>query len=306
MEIEKTQGLIAATHTPMSADGSINPALVEKQAELLARNGVLGAFICGTTGEGVSLTVEERMQMADHWAAVAKKPLRVIVHVGHTSIKDSRALAAHAQKTGAWGIGSCAPFFFKPAGVDDLVAFCAEVAAAAPGLPFYYYHIPSVTGVDVRMADFLPTAGAKIPTLAGVKFTSSDFMDLGLSLRVEGGRYDLLSGWDEMMICALAMGARGSVGSTFNFAAPLYLELREAFKAGDLATARECQHKSISLVECFKHKRPSPLAYAKAIMRTIGLDAGPVRLPLVNLTEEQHKGLRSELERIGFFEFCCK
>src|ERR1041385_6479858 len=91
-------GLIAAPFTAMRSDGRLNLDLIKAQAAALAESGVGGAFICGTTGEGFSLTTEERLQVGEQWMAVAPHSLPVIVHVGHQSIGESRKLAAHAQK----------------------------------------------------------------------------------------------------------------------------------------------------------------------------------------------------------------
>jgi N-acetylneuraminate lyase len=306
MQFEKVQGLIAAPNTPMNADGSIRPEVIDKQARLLARNGVIGAFICGTMGESLSLTTQERMDVAERWVRAAGRDMKVVVHAGHNSIQDAKALAAHAQKIGAWAAAAMPPVYFRPAGVADLVEFCAQVAAAAPKLPFYYYHIPSMTGVCISVADFLRAAHKRIANLAGIKYTAFDYADFGLALGLEDGRFDMLVGVDETLLCGLALGARGAVGGTYNYAAPLYLRLIEAFDAGDLATARQMQRKSVLMVECFKRANPSSLACSKAIMRMIGLDCGPVRPPLRSLNDQEYDSLRADLERIGFFEFCCK
>ena len=306
MTFEKIDGLVAAVNTPMNADGSIRLALVEKQAGMLVRNGVVGAFVCGTAGESLSLTTQERMDLAERWVQAAGGKLKVIVHVGHDSIKDCTALAAHAQQIRAWGIGAMPPCFFRPAGADDLAAFCAEAAAAAPSLPFYYYHIPTMTGVNVSIVDFFRAASSRIANLAGVKFTYEDLMDFALAMEFDGGRYDMLFGRDELLICGLALGARGAIGSTFNYAAPLYLKLIAAFEAGDLTAARRLQRKSMHIIDCFRCKQPSPMPYNKAIMRLVGLDLGPVRPPLVNLTEGQFESFKAQLEAAGFHVFCCK
>ncbi|MHC4982415.1 MAG: dihydrodipicolinate synthase family protein [Planctomycetota bacterium] len=306
MPVEKIEGLIAATPTPMNADGSIRPELIDKQAELLSRNGVVGAFVCGTVGESLSLTVQERMELAEGWVHAAGEGFKVIVHVGHTSIRDCKALAAHAEKIGAWAIAAMAPCYFKPACPDDLAAFFGELAAAAPKLAFYYYHIPSMTGVNLAMVDFFNAARGKIPNLAGVKYTWEDLTDFKLAMDFEGGRYDMLFGRDEMLLSALALGARGAIGGTFNYAAPLYVRMIEAFDAGDMETARKLQKKSIELADCFRNKCASPLAYQKAIMKITGLDLGPVRLPLVDLTDGQFRRLQADLEAISFAQFCCK
>ncbi len=298
------EGLIAAPHTPMNSGGAVALDVVEKQAQLLVRNGVGGAFVCGTTGEGMSLTVHERLDIAQRWAAAAPDNFKVIIQVGHTSLEAAKAMAANAQKIGAWAIGAMPPFFFKP-DLAELVDFCKETAAAAPELPFYYYHLPSFSGVYLPMADFLAAAAEKIPNLAGVKFTYEDLMDYELCRRFEGGRYDMLYGRDETLICGLALGAKGAIGSTYNYAAPLYVKLMDAFGSGDLDGARSLQHRSMDLVKLL-HKYAPGVRCGKAIMKLIGLDCGPPRLPLRALTADECKSLQADLEAIGFFDFCSR
>ncbi|HYD84225.1 MAG TPA: dihydrodipicolinate synthase family protein, partial [Opitutus sp.] len=117
----RTQGLVAAPFTPMRADGSLNLELIPDYVAWLRGNGVAGAFVGGTTGEAMSLTVEERLQLAEAWRRAAPADLKVIVHVGHTSLSDCRAMAAHAKDIGADAIGCLAPFFFRPDNVSELV-----------------------------------------------------------------------------------------------------------------------------------------------------------------------------------------
>jgi N-acetylneuraminate lyase len=295
-------GLVAAPFSPFDSKGSLNLRMVEKLAASLRTNGVTGAFVCGTTGEGLSLTTAERMSLAQRWVSVASESVRVIVHVGHTSLADSRALAAHAEKIGAWGIGCFAPFFFKPAHVEDLVSFCAEVAAAAPSLPFYYYHIPALTGVEIPVAQFLRAARNRIPNLAGAKFTYENLLDYAESAQIENGRYDLLLGRDELLLAGLALGVRGAIGTTYNFAAPVYGKIMAAFEKGNLVEARLNQARANAMISILMHHGTLPTA--KAIMKIVGLDCGPVRLPLRSPSELQQSHLRKDLERIGFFEFC--
>jgi N-acetylneuraminate lyase len=298
-------GLIAAPYTAFHTDGSLNLTAIEKQAASLIANGVSGAFVCGTTGEGVSMTVAERMQVAERWQEVAAgSPLRIIVHAGHTSLADARALAAHAEKIGAQGVSCLAPFFFKPANAGDLALFCAEVASAAPALPFYFYQIPSMTGVSLPAADFLRAAAPLIPNLAGVKFTFENLMDFAECLRLDGSRYDIVFGRDEILVAGLALGARGAIGSTYNFMAPIFHEIIAAFERGDLARAQERQAAANVIIQIFI--RHGGLAAGKAIMKILGLDCGPTRLPLRSLAESQQALLRGELEAGGFFDFCSR
>jgi N-acetylneuraminate lyase len=302
---EKTRGLIAAPPTPMRADGEVDLDRIEALAGFLARNGVLGAFVCGTTGEGLSLTVQERMDVVRRWVDVAGGSLRVIVHVGHTALRDAQALASHAAEVGAWGVGTTPSLFYPAGGVDGVADFLARIAPAAPDLPLYYYHIPLLTGVDLPVVELLSAAGGKVPNLAGVKYTSEDLMDYSLCRELDGGRFDCLFGRDEMLLSALAVGAEGAIGSTYNFAAPLYLRLIDAFGAGDLETAREIQGKSVAMIRAAT-RRGFGLAALKGMMQMVGMDVGPVRPPLQPLTAGRQDALRAELEQIGFFEFCSR
>jgi N-acetylneuraminate lyase len=302
--MKKLTGLIAAPHTAFHADGTLALEVIPAQARLLATNRVTGAFICGTTGEGASLTSEERRQVVEAWVAAKPPSLSLIVHVGHLSLGEACAFAAHAQKVGADAIATIAPSFFKPATTSDLVAWCAKVAGAAPNLPFYYYHMPGMTGVTIAAADFLQSVNGQIPNLAGVKFTHENLMDFGRASEVDSGKYVMLFGRDEILLSGLALGARGAVGSTYNFAAPLYHRIIDAFNRGDLEAARRDQSRAMDFIEVLG--RHGGLSAGKSAMKLIGVDCGPVRLPLRPLTDKDEKSLRDELERVGFFEYACK
>jgi N-acetylneuraminate lyase len=292
-------GLVPAVLTPFDSAGELNLPAVEKQAGLLLGDGVTAVFVGGTTGESASLTFEERLALAARWAAVAKgTPLRVVVHVGTNCLSDARQLATHAESVGAAAVAAVAPSYFKPRTLDALLAWCEQLAAAAPATPFYFYDIPSMTGVSFPMPEFLDRAADRIPTLAGLKFTNPDLMAFQRLLRVRGGRFDVLWGTDEYLLAALALGGEGAVGSTYNFAAPLYHRMIAALKAGDLAAAREEQYRSVQLVGLLAGY--GFLAAAKEVVRVRGVDLGPVRLPNPNLTAEQAAELRRELDTLGF------
>lgn len=294
-----TQGLIAAPFTPFRADGALDCAAIAPYARHLVRTGVVGAFICGTTGEGSSLTIDERRRVAEAWIAAAPPGLRVIVHVGHTCLEDCRALAAHAEAAGAGGIACLAPYFFRPAGPAAMTEWCAAVAAAAPKTPFYYYHIPSMTGVNFPVADFLAVAAPRIPNLAGVKFTFEDLEDFGRCLRVDGGRFDVLFGRDELLLSALRLGARGAVGSTYNFAAPLYRELIAAHAAGDAPRAEALQAKAVTMIQTCVQAGGHPIAAFKTLMERVGAPCGPSRPPLARPTSAQTAALHAALAPLG-------
>lgn len=296
------QTLVAATHTPFHADGALNLAVVETQAAHMIKNSVTTVFIGGSTGESHSLTLDERRKLAERWFEVIKgTSLKVVVHVGSNCLADCRTLAAQAQQLGAVAISSLAPSYFKPKDVSTLVACAADIASAAPETPFYFYDIPVLTGVNLSMPDFLKQAPEKIPTLSGLKFTNPDLMAYQCCLHADGGAWDIPWGLDEIMLGALAMGARGAVGSSFNFAAPVYQRLIKAFHAGDMKTAREEQFKSVRLIQLLASY--GYMGAAKATMKMLGVDVGPARLPNGSLTAARATKLEGELETMGFFEW---
>ena len=291
-------GLIAAPFTPMLSDKSVNWDMIPKLADWLAINGVSAAFICGTTGEGFSLSTEERMRLAECWLKGAASKLKVVVHVAHNSLDESRRLAAHAEQIGADAIASIGPTFFRPSSVEQLVDFCSPVAAAAPGLPFYYYHMPAMTGVNLPMIDFLHHGAKRIPNLTGIKFTDENLMSYTQCLNFEDRRFNLLFGRDEILLAALALGATGAVGSTYNYIAPVYHRVMAAFASGNMPEARRWQALSIQIIAVMA--RHGGLPAGKAMMGMVGLDCGPVRPPLKILSAEELRAFRSELELVGF------
>ena len=295
-------GLVAATHTPFRADGSLNLAIVEKQAVHLLAGGVKFAFIGGTTGECSSLTVEERQLLTTRWTEVARgTDLKVIIHVGSNCLADARTLAAQAQQLGATAISAFAPSYFKPGSVAALVDCMADIAAAAPGLSFYYYEIPLLTGLAHSPSEFLAHAAERIPNLAGIKFTSNNLMEYQLCRAFRDGAFDIPFGFDEMLLGALALGATGAVGSGFNFAAPIYQRILKAYASGDFATARAGQLRGVRLVQVLA--RHGYMGAAKAVMKILGVDVGPARLPNGNLSPDQVATLRADLEKLGFFNW---
>lgn len=293
-------GLISAPFTPMHSDGSINLAPIGPMAEHLIANRVHGAFVCGSTGEGVGLTNDERMQVAKRWVEVAGKKMAIMIHVGHLSLPDAQALAKHAQSIGAHSISAVAPCFFKPANVKELVNYCSLVAQAAPALPFYYYHIPARSGVNLPMKDFIEQAVAHIPNFGGMKYTYENLMEFRQCLVMAEGKYDILFGRDEMLLAGLAMGATGAVGTCYNFAAPIFNSVIDCFHQGDIAEAQKHQTMGINLIDALI--RHGGLPAFKSIMKFIGFDCGDFRAPMTALTAQQERLLRQELEAIGYFE----
>lgn len=295
----KINGLIAATFCFYTPDGQIDLAPIPSTIESMINMGMAGVYICGTNGEGPNLTVEERMAVAEAYIQAAGGRIKVFIHVGHASIMEARRLAAHAQKHGADAISSVSAFYFKPATVEALVESMAAIAGAAPKLPFYYYHIPTLTGVGLDMVAFLQQAEKVIPNLAGIKYTSATLHEYQACLNYQSGKFDILFGYDELLLSALAVGAKGAIGSTYTFAAPIYLDLMRKFQSGDLEGARACQLESVKMVRCLGPYSSIPAQ--RAILNMLGTETGDCRLPLVPLSADQKVALQANLEGVGFF-----
>jgi len=298
---DRLRGLIAATYTPMDDRARLAPASVRPMVDRLLDEGVAGLYVCGSTGEGMSLTGGERREVAEAFTQAAAGRVPVIIQVGHNSVAEAAELAAHAQRIGADVVSATAPSYFKVSSVELLVDCMAEVAAGAPELPFYYYHIPSLTGAALDMTAFLRLAGRRIENLAGMKYTCPTLHEYHACLALDDGHYDVLWGCDEMLLPAWVMGARGAVGSTYNIAAPLYRRIIEAFDAGELEEARRLQGLSVQMVRTIARWPFHPAM--KAIMKMLGQECGPCRLPQPRLSVGQIEELGKSLEQIGFFDW---
>ncbi len=298
-------GLIAAAHSPFDASGDVFLDAIEKQAAHLIHHGIQVAFICGSTGESHSLSLLERKAIAQRWLEVTDgMPLQVIVHVGGNCLTDARELAQHAAERGAMAIAALSPSYFKPASVAALVESMAWIAAESPATPFYFYDIPALTSVRFPMSQFLELAEERIPNLVGIKFTHDDLDSLQQCLQLQNGRWDILWGVDELFLDALTRGVRGAVGSSYNFAAEIYYRLMSAFERGEMETAAIEQQRAVDSINLLA--KYGYLPAAKFVMGLLGVPLGPARLPLMNLTEDNQKQLRTELDDLGFFDWISK
>lgn len=298
----KLEGLIAASYTPMKSDGSINLESIPAMVDHLESTGISGIFICGSTGEGLSLNIAERKQVAEAYIDAAKGRLTTIVHVGHHCLADACALADHAAEIGADCLSSLAPCYYPIDSPRTLTDTVAKIAAAAPELPFYYYHIPPLTGITVDLHAFLEVAKDEIPNLAGVKYTSFRADEFRRCMESFGSRYDMVWGFDEMMLAALPMGAEAFIGSTFNLAAPLYNELIEHFNAGRMKEARKLQVMAIEMIHAINFAPFHPSM--KQLLTRIGVATGPARLPLANPGAEEIDRIWQRIEEIGIAAKC--
>ncbi len=299
--VDRYRGIFAAALTPMKSDTGLDLDRVGPLVEHLLSQGVRGLYVCGSTGEGISLTSGERRELAAEFVQAAGGRVPVLVQVGHNSLAEAQQLAEHAAAIGAAAISAACPSYFKIDSVERLVESMAMIASGAPELPFYYYHIPSLTGNQLSMPLFLQQATERIANLAGMKYTTTELHVFQRCCELQSRRFEVLWGVDEMLLGALSVGARAAIGSTYNIAAPLYNRLMDAFEAGDWEAARGYQLSSVELVEIISDY---PFHGAlKRIMELQGVPIGPCRLPQAGLSAAEAKEMEQRLREIGFFDW---
>ncbi|CAN9500523.1 unnamed protein product [Ophioblennius macclurei] len=297
---KKLRGLVAATFTPFTPQGEINLPVIEPYIDYLKETqGVCNVFVNGTTGESMSLTLEERKKLAEEWCQRGQGKLdQVIIHVGCMSFKDTQELARHAAQIGADGIAVMSPSFFKPKSAEALRTFLQNVASAAPDLPFYFYHLPALTGVNFPVRHILEGIEKLIPSFSGVKFTGSDLMDFGLCASNSQPSWSILYGVDEQLLSALVLGANGAVGSTYNYVGRSFKNLLSAFESGNLAEAKTIQLKLQELLG-YAMNIGFDVGVNKQLMSEIsGLSLGPPRLPLEPCTSAHAQSIKQKYNSI--------
>lgn len=301
--MKRIKGMIVAPFTGFTVDGQVDLSIVARQKKYYQDNGIAGAFVCGTTGEGSALTFDEKKSLYAEWAKNRDEKFTIIAFIGGTSLPECKELASYARKCGLDAIALTSPYYQKSANVDDLCAYCREVAVAVPDMPFYYYHIPCLTNVNFAMYDLLRKMDAVIPNLAGIKYTHENMMDYQFCLNFKDRKYDIMWGRDEMLIEALSVGAVAYVGSTYGYNAPIYNEIIRLFNEGRIKEAAALQleaNKLILMLDKYGN------GCGKAFMRAVGMDLGPTRLPLHTLTEAEYESFLADLMELPFNQYKCR
>lgn len=295
---KRIEGVLPALITPYGPDGSVNVAMVRRLVRDHMANGCNGFFVCGSTGEGLFLTPDERQLMAQTVVEEVAGQVPVMIHVGAVSTDLSVMLAKHAKKAGADAVSSLPPIYYK-VGRAGMMQHIRLIAQAAE-LPTYYYHIPQLTGVEFG-ADEIVEQFLSVEGLVGLKFTHTDMFLLWWLVEASGGRLQVFNGADQMLFQGLSTGACGGVGSTYNYQMRTISDIFEAVRAGDLEKARQAQWKANRVIQVlFRHG--ANLSCEKAIMKLKGFDVGHPRSPMVPFPDERVPALKKDLAEIGFFD----
>ena len=296
--VERLAGVMPALITPYHPDGSVNVEMIRRLVTSQIEDGADGFFVCGSTGEGLFLTPEERITVARTVIETAAGHVPVIVHVGAVSTNEAVLLAQDAKKAGATAVSSLPPIYYK-VGLAGMIQHIRAIAEAAE-LPTFYYHIPALTGVELS-PDELVDAFTTVDGLAGLKYTNTDMFYLWSILDSAKGRLRVFNGADQMLFDGLCTGACGGIGSTYNYQMRTIAGIYHAVRSGDFEMAMQLQWKANRTVKVL-FRNGGNLACEKAIMRLCGFDVGIPRSPMVAFPESRLDDLRRQLDEIGFFE----
>ena len=283
--MKQLEGLVAAAYTPMNYDESIAPEKIGELVDYAVKHRFAGLFVNGSTGEFPSLTTRERKLCAEAYLEAARDRIPVILNVASCSLEEVRDLAAHGVAHEADALCVMMPFYFKPATAGEAARFVGEVARACSGKPLFLYYAPGLVSCNFPLIDFLKIMLDEVPNFAGVKYTNSDLYEFRRCGDLSD-RLQMLYGRDEMLLGALAMGAKGAIGTTFNYLPRVYQGVIEAFEAGDSAGALEkmrISHRAVAVAARFG------ISALKLFMKYAGIDVGPMRTPCNRISPEQER-----------------
>ena len=295
------QGLSAAAYTPTNGDGSLNLDIIPDYAAHLKRSGVPSVFICGTTGESLSFTMKERIDLVEAWCPEARENnLIPMFHAGSACQIEAIEMAAAGSAAGADVIAAMAPPCIPPASVDDLVDFLRPIAKAAGSKPFIFYDNPARSHVDFSPKLVLNAIKKAIPNFAGVKLTRCDLECLEQAIEACGEDGQVLFACDQMLLFGLQLGVEASVNGSYNHSAGLFRRMMKAHAAGDMATATAEHDKAVSMIDVLHDH--GIIAAGRYVTTLEGPDVGSARPPLQPLTDTQCVEIANALEALGLPE----
>ncbi|MDN0033656.1 dihydrodipicolinate synthase family protein [Oscillibacter valericigenes] len=279
----------SALITPTNADESVNYHALEQVVDAQIADGVEGFYCCGSSGEGLLLTLDERKQVLEHVLKAADGRVPVMSHVGTIRTKDVIDLAQHAMSAGALAVSMIPPYYYKFS-MDDIMGYYEDVIRAVPNVPAIVYNIPQFTGVEFSKVNAGRLLGNE--NIVGIKHTSTNLYSLERIGQAFPGKA-LINGFDEQLLGALSMGSCATIGTTVNLFAPLFHKVRDAFDRGDIAEAYRWQHAINLRVEAtVKLGIFNAMKYGWTLR---GIDCGFCRAPFRPLNDAARKTMQELL-----------
>lgn len=301
----RVRGLCDAPVTAFNEKGDLDTSKVKGHIDHMLEYGVNNAFVNGTNGEGLSMTLEERKQNAEAWLKHGKGKLQaILIHIGHSNVKESQELARHAQEIGADAIACLGPSYFKPRNIGEYVHYMKSVAAAAPELPFYLYDFNEMTGYNFAAVEFFREADGQIPTLRGIKHTTANFVSMHSILAEFGDKYDVLLGSNEMYLQGLAIGVDCTIINSYM--GHILSRLRDAYERGDMKAARKEQERALAMSRLRGKYNLGIPDGTKAFYAALGMDMGQPRQPFTPVPADVIANMKKDLKDMGYFDWGVK
>jgi N-acetylneuraminate lyase len=245
-KLSNFKGLIAPVFTPFNEDCSVNYGVIEEYAKLLKSKGINAVLVNGTTGEGMSMSTDERKKSALKWSQVCSNlGMALMLQISGCSFADVVDLVTHATMLKVDGVLCLPELYFKPKTAENLVGYLKEIAVHCPEIPLYYYHIPKLTNVEIPMANFMKLAGKEIKTFKGIKFSASD-LDQAVSCLEHG---QVFLGSVTIFCGALALGFDSAIMTLLNIKPEACIEIQRFMDSGKVKEARKTQNELNDFVE---------------------------------------------------------
>lgn len=294
--LEKYKGILPAFYACYDGNGDVSPERVEALTQYFVDKGVKGIYVNGSSGECIYLDPQERMIILEHVMRVAKGKLTVICHVACNNTRDSKILAAHAEKCGVDAIASIPPIYFHLPEYG-IAQYWNDISAAAPNTDFVIYNIPQLAGVALTRGLFAEMR--KNPRVIGVKNSSMPVQDIQVFKMDAGDDYIIFNGPDEQFISGRLIGAEGAIGGTYGVMPDLYLAMDEALKNRDLDRARALQYAADDIIYTMCSTHANMYAVIKEILRiNEGIDIGSVRAPLTPISDQDMDTVKAAADKI--------
>ncbi|HOT07125.1 MAG: 4-hydroxy-tetrahydrodipicolinate synthase [Methanosaeta sp. PtaB.Bin039] len=288
------EGVLPALITPFKQNGDLDEEGLRRNIELLGETGISGIVPCGTTGESATLTHEEHKRVVEVAVECSKVP--VVAGTGSNNTAEAVELTRHAADVGASAALLITPYYNKPNDAG-MLAHYSKVAESAD-IPLVLYNVPGRTGVDIKPE--LVAKLAEIRNVAAIKEAISNLTEVSRVIELTRDRsFSVLSGEDGLTVPMLSLGATGVISVVANVAPSKMVDMVKSFRIGDLEKARRLHYELSPLTRAlFLETNPIPV---KTACRMMGLAAGPLRLPLAEMTESHQRELEAVVRRLGEF-----
>jgi len=285
--MNKYHGIFPALLTPFDKQNRVNEKELEKLVKFDLDMGAAGFYVCGSTGEAFLLSTDERKQVMDVVRSAAPNAT-LIAHIGSINEIEATELALYAKKAGYDAISSVTPFYYKFT-FQEIKDYYFRLADAAE-LPMLVYHFPAFSGVSMGMNEIGQFLNDD--RFLGLKYTSNDFFTMELCKSNFPNKI-IYNGFDEMFLSGLAMGADGGIGSTYNFMADKFVEIKRLFDAGDIKAAQAVQ-KDVNHILTVLY-RIGIMQSEKEVLNQLGFDFGVCRHPFGEVNAEQKELIAKEI-----------